>query len=185
MSPAEHNIPPHNIIHFLSFVSSTTAPYTTSLIISSTTAPYTSFIHNSPLHITYFLLNSPLHIVHIHLVPPQQPPTQNQFYSPSFTSLHNIIHIIYTNYLFPYATSFIPYTSFFSLHNIIYFPIIRVNFRVVSTSQCAVFLTANIVTIAHSLNPDSTWPREISIVPLHSSVVVALKVSTILVSTAW
>jgi len=132
-----HNIPPHNIIHFLWFISSTTL-FTTSFIY---------FLHNSPLHnITY-------------LFPPQQPPTQHHlfpviYFPPQHYSQHHL-HKLFISY----AALFISYASFFSVHNIIYFPIIKVNFRTVSTSQCAVFLPANTVTIAHSLNPDSDQGR--------------------------
>jgi len=130
--------PPHNIIHFLSFISSTTTPYTTSFIyilynspphnihflwfissitlfISFTTAPYTTshiyFLHSSPLHnITY-------------LFPPQQPPTQHhlfpviyfppQHYSQHhlhklFISLRSIIYILHVIF-FPAQHHLFPY----------------------------------------------------------------------------
>ena len=135
------NIPPRNIVHLLSFISSTTSPHTTlfisyglfppqhysqhHLFISSTTAPYTtSFIP-------------------CHLLP------STTLFTTSFTQ---IIYFPMQHYLYPTR-------HFFSLHIIIYFPIIEVNFRTVSTSQCAVFLPANTVTIAHSLNPDSDQER--------------------------
>ena len=138
-----HNIPLHSIIHFLSFISSTTAPYTSLIYFLHNNPLYTSliyFLHNSPLHniihflwfissttlfttsFIYFLHNSPLHNI-TYLFPPQEPTTQYNlfpviYFPPQHYSQHHLhkLFISLRSIIYTLHIIFFPCTtSFFSL----------------------------------------------------------------------